>query len=157
MQKIPSSYDESDYNNMVDDIFSLKPKELSVTRLEFKRKHSKCVQNRGFSESYFFWEDEEIERSNFIDGSESNINEHFNKIFQQKEESVDESDLFPRFELAHKELDEAANQDSPKYEFSFNMSDRDKEEFENISYWTEFLLNDVNKKNNSTHSEFNID
>jgi hypothetical protein len=70
---------------------------------------------------------------------------------------VDESDLFPRFELAHKELDEAASQDSPKYEFSFNMSDKDKEEFENISYWTEFLLNDVNKKNNSTHSEFNID
>jgi hypothetical protein len=26
------------------------------------------------------------------------------------------------------------------------MSDRDKEEFENISYWTEFLLNNVKKK-----------
>jgi hypothetical protein len=97
-----------------------------------------------------------MESYKFFDDSESNVNEHFSKIFKQKDKSIDEFDFSSMFELAHKEADEAASQDSPKFEFSSNMLDIDIVELENISHWTEFLLHESNKDEISTYSEFDI-
>jgi hypothetical protein len=132
MQTFSSPQGGSDYNNMVDEIFSLKPKELSIKRRDYIKK----FQN--YSQNYFFTDEEQMERYKFADDSESDITDHFNKIFQQKEESEDEINL----NLTYKEVDESGSQDSSKYEFSFDMLDIDKGEFENISIWNEFLLHE---------------
>jgi hypothetical protein len=142
IQTIPSSQSWSDYNSMVDDIFILKPKELSVKRRDYIKTSHNHAQNKSYFENEIFWEDERMERYKFFDDSESNINEHFSKILKQKEKSIDEFDLSSMFELTHKEVDEAASQDSPKFEFSFDVLDIDKVELENISHWTEFLLHE---------------
>jgi hypothetical protein len=96
-----------------------------------------------------------MEYYEFVDDSESSISDHFSKIFQQKEKSKDEIKLSLKLELTHKEVDEEADQDSPKYEFSFDMFDIDKVEFEAISHWAEFLLH--GPKQNSFQNEFDVD
>jgi hypothetical protein len=97
-----------------------------------------------------------MERYKFVDDSESNIEDHFSKIFQQKEKSIDEFDLFSKFELTHQVDEEASNKRASKCEFLFDALDIEKEKFDNISLWTQFLLHDLNKMKNRSHSELDI-